>query len=162
MGRLPTLRREHPDRLVLDSSQQIIPVLVALARAWREDPEGVGALFADIADRDDQARAEAHLDGLGNAEHARDQIADQLLTEAGGAEFHLRTDRDRLAAHQARRIAEEARDMADTLEGHAHAITIEVEDAERERAARQDAELMNLRAQLAAIGRPPVLASHPH
>lgn len=98
MGRLPTLRREHPDRLVLDSSQQTIPVLVALARAWREDPEGVGALFADIADRDDQARAEAHLDGLGNAEHARDQIADQLLTEAGGAEFHLRTDRDRLAA----------------------------------------------------------------
>lgn len=162
MGYLPTLRTDHQDRLVLNAAEQAGTVLVGLARAWREDRDGIAAQLADLAELDDAARGEVQLDGLGNAEHARDQIADQLLTEAGGAEFHLRTDRDRLAAHQARRIAEEARDMADTLEGHAHAITIEVEDAERERAARQDAELMNLRAQLAAIGRPPVLASHPH
>ncbi|MFF4504854.1 hypothetical protein [Streptomyces sp. NPDC001401] len=152
MGHLPTLRSEHPDRLVLDSAQQVTPVLIALARAWREDPVGIGALFADIADRDDQARAEAHLDGLGDGEHARDQLADELLTEVGGAEFHLGRTCDRRAAHQARRIAEEARRMADILDAQANWITIEVEEAERQRAARDNAELRRLRALLGHVG----------
>ncbi|WP_405526818.1 hypothetical protein OG426_30550 [Streptomyces canus] len=159
MGHLPTLRREHPDRLVLDSAQQVTPVLIALARAWREDPVGIGALFADIADCDDQARAEVHLDGLGDAEHARDQLADQLLTEAGGAQFHLGRTRDRHAAHQARRIAEEARRVADILDQHANLITIEVEEAERERAARDTAELRCLRALLGHVGIFPALVA---
>ncbi|MGW1801676.1 hypothetical protein ACWCQN_38610 [Streptomyces sp. NPDC001984] len=154
MGHLPVLRHEHPNRLVMDSGHLVTPVLIALARAWREDPEGIGALFADIADRDDQARAEAHLDGLGEGEHARDQLADQLLAEAGGAQFHLDRARDRHAAHQARRIAEEARRMADTLDQHANLITIEVEERERERAARHAAEMRYLRALVAAAGAP--------
>ncbi|MGW1157796.1 hypothetical protein ACWD48_06120 [Streptomyces sp. NPDC002519] len=154
MGHLPVLRHEHQNRLVMDSSHLVTPVLIALARAWRDDPEGVGALFADIADRDDQARAEAHLDGLGEGEHARDQLADQLLTEAGGAQFHLSQVRDRHAAHQARRIAEEARRMADSLDAHAHWITVEVETAEGQRAARYEAELRYVRGLLGAAGLP--------
>ncbi|MFI5799086.1 hypothetical protein [Streptomyces sp. NPDC051677] len=159
MGHLPTLRREHPDCMVLDSAQQVTPVLIGLARAWREDPVGVGALFADIADRDDQARADAHLDGLGDAEHARDQLADELLAAAGGAQFHLDRTRDRNAAHQARRIAEEARRMADILDQHANLITMEVEEAERERAARDEAQLLRLRAMLGRVGILPAMVA---
>ncbi|GHE80041.1 hypothetical protein GCM10014715_39230 [Streptomyces spiralis] len=161
MSNLPALRREAPDRLVLDSAQQVTPVLIALARAWREDPVGIGALFGDIADHDDTARAQAHLDGLGEAEHARDQLADQLLAEVGGAGFHLDHTRDRHAAHQARRIAEEARRMADLLDAHAHWITIEVEEAEREQTARQLAELRYLQGVLRAAGLPVRLATTP-
>ncbi|MEU2857606.1 hypothetical protein ABZ672_04135 [Streptomyces mirabilis] len=152
MGHLPTLRREHRDRMVLDAAQQVTPVLIALARAWREDSEGIGALFADIADRDDQARAEAHLDGLGDAEHARDQLADQLLAEVGGAQFHLGRTRDRHAVHQARR-------MADILDAHANWIAIEVEEAERLRAAQDAAELQYLRARLGHVDVFPVVVA---
>jgi hypothetical protein len=152
MGHLPTLRHEHPGRLALDSASQVTPVLIALARTWREDPVGIAALFADIADRDDQARAEVHLDGLGDAEHARDRLADELLTEVGGAQFHLDRTRDRHAVHQARRIAEEARRLADILDQHANLITIEVEEAERRRAAQDQAELRCLRALLGHVG----------
>lgn len=148
MGHLPHLRREHLDRLVLSSAEQASAVLVGLARVWREDPQGVAAQLADLAELDDAARAEAHLDGLGHAEHARDDLADQLLTEAGGAEFHLRANRDRRAAHEARRIAEEARRMADVLDAYANRITVEVEDAQDQRNTAQDAELATLRAQL--------------
>ena len=45
MGNLPTLRREHQDGLALDSAGQVTPVLIALARTWREDPVGIAALF---------------------------------------------------------------------------------------------------------------------
>jgi hypothetical protein len=162
MGHLPTLRPEHPKGLVLDSAQQVTPVLIALARAWREDPVGTGALFADIADRDDQARAEAHLDGLGFGEHARDQLADQLLAELGGAKFHLGRTRDRHAVHQARRIAEEARHVADILDAHANWITIEVEEAEeaeRLRAARAAAESEYLRAWFSWADARPVMVA---
>ncbi|MEU6318073.1 hypothetical protein [Streptomyces sp. NPDC047009] len=159
MGHLPVLRSEHPNRLVMDYGQLVAPVLIALARAWREDPEGVGALFADIADRDDQARTEAHLDGLGEGEHARDQLADQLLAEVGGAQFHLRQTCDRHAAHQARRIAEEARRMAGSLDAHAHWITVAVETAEEERTARYEAELLHLRALRDQLGHAPVAAT---
>jgi hypothetical protein len=159
MGHLPTLRREHRDRMVLDAAQQVTPVLIALARAWREDSEGIGALFADIADRDDQARAEAHLDGLGDAEHARDRLADQLLAEVGGAQFHLGRTRDRYAVHQARRIAEEARRMADILDAHANWIAIEAEEAERLRAAQDAAELQYLRARLGHVDVFPVVVA---
>ncbi|MGW4140007.1 hypothetical protein ACWELV_24870 [Streptomyces mirabilis] len=159
MGHLPTLRRGHRDRMVLDAAQQATPVLIALARAWREDSEGIGALFADIADRDDQARAEAHLDGLGDAEHARDQLADQLLAKAGGAQFHLGRTRDRYAAHQARQIAEEARRMADILDAHANWIEIEVEEAERLRAAQDAAGLQYLRARFGHVDAFPVVVA---
>lgn len=151
MGTLPTLNAEHPGRVVLDASAQAIPVVIGLARAWREDPNGITALLADLAELD-AGRAQAHPDGLGDVEHARDDVARQLLTEAGGADFHLRAERDRLAAHQARRIAEEARRMADALDAHAHRITVEVEDAEDRRSTRRDAELASLRAQLSHAG----------
>lgn len=159
MGHLPALRAEHPGRLVLDATAQALPALTGLACAFRADPDGIGALLADLADLDDSARTEAHLDGLGHAEHARDQVAEQLLREAGGAELHLHPDRDRHAAHQARRIAEEARRIADRLDRHASGITVEVEDAERRRAAEQAAELATLRARLGHLGCQASLAS---
>ncbi|WP_324787161.1 hypothetical protein [Streptomyces sp. H51] len=163
MGHLPSLRRDHQDRLVLDSAQQVTPVLIALARTWRDDPIGFGALLTDIADRDDAARAEAHLDGLGDAEHVRDQLADRLLATVGGAQFRLDRAPSRHAAHQARRIAEEARLLADLLDQHANLITMQVEELEQERAARQTAEIRRLRAVLAAAGLPvanPLLCGH--
>ncbi|MDX2849270.1 hypothetical protein PV342_12525 [Streptomyces sp. PA03-3a] len=152
MGHLPTPRSEDKDRLVLDSAAQAIPVLIGLAHAWREEPKAVDSLLADIADQDDQARAEAHLDGLGSAEHVRDQLADQLLARAGGAQFWLDRASDRHAAHQARRIAEEARRLADRLDRHAHLLTLQVEKAERERAARDAAETAYLRGVIKAAG----------
>lgn len=158
MGHLPTLRREHPDRMVLDASEQVATVLIGLARAWYANPAAVDALFAGIAKLDGCVRDEIELDGLGSAEHARDQLVDQLVTEAGGADFHLSPERDRHAAHQARRIAEEARRMAAALDAHANAITVEVEAAEREHNARQEAELAYLRAQIANPGPRPALA----
>src|SRR4051812_26441387 len=113
MGYLPHLRREHPDRLILDAAQQATGVLVGLARAWREDPAGIDTLLGEIADLDDLSRSPVRDGGVGLAEsaHALDQVAEQLLPEAGGAQFPLSTKRDRHAAHQARRIAEEARRM---------------------------------------------------
>jgi hypothetical protein len=161
MGYLPTLRREHRDRLVLDAAEQATTVLIGLARAWRADPEAIDALLGELAQLNDCVRDEVHLDGLGHAEHARDQIVEQLLTEAGGTQLHLGPKRDRRAAHQARRIAKEARGMADALDVHANAITIEVENAESERTARQEAELMHLRARLAAIDRGPTSGAAP-
>lgn len=147
MGTLPTLNAEHPGRVVLDASAQAVPVLIGLARAWCEDPEGITALLGDLADLD-AGRAGAHPGELEDIEHARDGVARQLLTEAGGADFHLRAERDRLAAHQARRVAEEARRMADALDAHAHRITVKVEEADDRRAVQRDAELVALRAQL--------------
>ncbi|MGW3657186.1 hypothetical protein ACWD6R_16495 [Streptomyces sp. NPDC005151] len=148
MGHLPTLRRDHPDRIVLDSHQQVTTVLIDLAGAWRRDPDAIGGLLSQLIEHDDLVRDEVEPERLGDIEHARDQIADQLLTEAGGAEFHLSPRRDRHAAHQARRIAEEARRMADVLDAHANAIAIEVDDADRAQFYRAQAEIQRLRAQL--------------
>ncbi|MFD3455788.1 hypothetical protein ACFWVC_26870 [Streptomyces sp. NPDC058691] len=156
MGYLPHLRhdREHPDRLVLDAAQQATGVLVGLARAWREDPAGIDTLLGEIADLEDRSRAAVRGGaGLADSVHAVDQVAEQLLAEAGGAQFQLSIKRDRHAAHQARRIAEEARRMADALDLHANTITREVEDAEDRRTARREAELAQARALLAPLGR---------
>ncbi|WP_406515580.1 hypothetical protein OH809_24950 [Streptomyces sp. NBC_00873] len=157
MSYLPTLRREHPDRMVLDASAQAATVLIGLVNAWFANPEAIDALLVEVARLDECVREGIQLGVLGSAEHARDQLVDRLVTEAGGAEFHLSPKRDRYAAHQARRIAKEARRMAAALDGHANAIDVEVEAAERERSARQEAELMRLRAQLANPGHQPAL-----
>lgn len=151
MGHLPTLRREHPDRMVLDASGQVATVLIGLARAWYNNPVAVDELFGELAKLDKCVHGEAELDGLGSAEHARDLLVDQLVAEAGGADFHLSPKRDRDAARQARRIAEEARRMAAALDGHANAIDVQAEAAERERIARQKAELERLQARIANL-----------
>ncbi|MFE2578843.1 hypothetical protein [Streptomyces sp. NPDC059378] len=144
MSYLPILRRRHPDRLVLDSSSQAAPVLIALTRAWREDPVGVGALFADIADRDDQVRSEGHRDDLGDAEYVRDQLVEQLIAKVGGAEFPLSRLCNRNAVRQARRIAAEAQHLADFLDRHADLVTLAIEESELMETARQAAALADL------------------
>jgi hypothetical protein len=152
--------------MVLDASAQAATVRIALADVWAANPRAIDGLFGELAKLNDCVREGIPLEDLGSAEHARDQVAQQLLAEAGGAAFHLSPKRDRRAAHQARRIAEEARRMAAALDHHANAIDVEVEAAERERNARQEAELMRLRDQIANPGHqpalPPVLAlQHP-
>jgi hypothetical protein len=160
MCHLPTLRREHPDRMVLDASGQATLVLIGLARAWSANPQVVDGLFAELAKLDECARNGIQLED-GSAEHVRDQVARQLLTEAGGAEFHLSPKRDRDAAHQARQIAEEARRMAAALDAHANAIDVEADAAERKHIARQGAELKRLQGQIANLTPEPALTPAP-
>lgn len=144
MCHLPTLRREHPDRMALDASGQAVPVLIGLARTWYARPLAVGGLLAELAKLDECVRDGIQLEDDGSAEHARDQVARQLLAEAGGADFHLSPKCDRGAAHQARQIAEEARRVAAALDAHANAIDVEADAAERKHIARQKAELRRL------------------
>ncbi|WP_326604280.1 hypothetical protein [Streptomyces sp. NBC_01800] len=157
MCHLPTLRRDHPDRMVLDASGQALPVLIGLARAWSDNPQAVGGLFAELAKLDECVRDGAPLGDDGSAEHVRDQVARQLLAEAGGADFHLSPKRDRDAARQARRIAEEARRVASALDGHANAIDVEADATERKRIAAQKAELRRLQGQIAKLVPEPAL-----
>ncbi|MDX3766426.1 MULTISPECIES: hypothetical protein [unclassified Streptomyces] len=157
MCHLPTLRREHPDRMVLDASGQAVPVLIGLARAWSAHPQVIDGLFAELAKLDECVRDGIQLEDDGSAEHVRDQVARQLLTEAGGAEFHLSPKCDRDAAHQARQIAAEARRMAAALDAHANAIDVEADAAERKHIACQKAELKRLQGQIANLTPEPAL-----
>ncbi|MFF0291043.1 hypothetical protein [Streptomyces sp. NPDC005262] len=155
MCHLPTLRRDHPDRMVLDASAQAATVLIALADVWTANRGTVEGLFAELAKLDECVRDGIQLEDVGSAEHARDLVARQLLAEAGGAEFHLSPKRDRDAAHQARQIAEEARRMATALDAHANAIDVEADAAERKHIARQRAELKRLQGQIANLAPSP-------
>ncbi|MFH9246712.1 hypothetical protein ACH4LK_14930 [Streptomyces lydicus] len=122
MSYLPTLRRERKGALVLDGSSAAHEQIRTLADLYREDPEGVGDMLIRIADLKDQAERERALDGLGHAEHVRDEIVGELLDELGGAEIHL-DPRDthhalmqaRSLAHQAQQIAGAAKCRADEL-----------------------------------------------
>ncbi|MET8326274.1 hypothetical protein [Streptomyces sp. NPDC005181] len=159
MCQLPTLRRDHPDRMVLDASAHAATVLIGLARAWSARPQIVDGLFAELAKLDECVRDGIQLEDVGSAEHARDLVARQLLAEAGGAEFHLSPKRDRDAAHQARQIAEEARRMATALDAHANALDVEADAAERKHIARQRAELKRLQGRIANLAPEPALAA---
>ncbi|UNO42175.1 hypothetical protein [Streptomyces sp. MST-110588] len=122
MSYLPTLRREHKGAIVLDGSAAAHEQIRALADLYREDPEGVGDMLIQIADLKGQVECERDLDGLGHAEHVRDEIVSELLDEIGGAETRL-DPRDnhhalmqaRSLAHQARRIGDAAQQRADEL-----------------------------------------------
>lgn len=122
MPYLPNLRREHKGALVLDGGAAAHEQIRLLADLYREDPEGVGDMLIQIADLKDQAERERDFDGLGRAEHMRDEIVEELLDEIGGAEIHL-DPRDnhhalmqaRSLAHQAGRIHEAAQRRAEEL-----------------------------------------------
>ncbi|MFI9149455.1 hypothetical protein [Streptomyces sp. NPDC053367] len=86
---LPVLRREHKGALVLDGSEVARGQIRALADLYREDPERVGEMLAAIADLGDRAEHERDLDGLGRAEHERDDLVEELLDDIGGAHTHL-------------------------------------------------------------------------
>ncbi|TQK44389.1 hypothetical protein FBY35_5893 [Streptomyces sp. SLBN-118] len=122
MSYLPTLRHEQKGAIVLDGGDAAHELIRTLADLYREDPEGVGDMLIQVASLKDQAERERDLDGLGRAEHLRDEIVAELLNEIGGAEIHL-DPRDnhyalmqaRSLAYQARRIAEAAQQRADEL-----------------------------------------------
>lgn len=123
MGYLPKFRRHRGGCAVLDASEQAHTLLRDLADLYYEDPEGVGDMLITIRDLDNAAEAERHLDGLGHAEHDRDDLVQQLLNEIGGAEFHF----DHRIAHysvmQARRVAHEAAVLAQDLRERAEELT---------------------------------------
>ncbi|MGM9465362.1 hypothetical protein [Streptomyces murinus] len=112
MTYLPILRREHKGALVLDGSDAASEHIRALADLYREDPEGVGDMFIRVAELRDQAERERDLDGLGHAEHMRDEIVDELLDEIGGAKVHLDPRDNHHALMQARRLAHQAQQIA--------------------------------------------------
>lgn len=112
MSYLPTLRREHKGALVLDGTATARAQIRALADLYREDPEGVGDLLIQIADLGDRAERERDLGGLGYAEHARDEIVEELLDEIGGAQVHLDPRVNHHALMQARSLAFQANQIA--------------------------------------------------
>ncbi|MEW2081067.1 hypothetical protein [Streptomyces sp. NPDC005283] len=122
MSYLPTLRREHKGALVLDGSSAAHEQIRTLADLYREDPEGVGDMLIQIADLKDQAERERDLDGLGRAEHVRDEIVDELLDDMGGAKIHLDPRVNHHALMQARRLAFQAGWIAQAAQGRANEL----------------------------------------
>lgn len=116
MNYLPTLRCEHKGAIVLDGSAAAHEQLRTLADLYREDPEGVGDMLIQIADLGGQVECERALDGLGHAEHVRDEIVGELLDELGGAEIHLDPRDNRHALMQVRSLAHQARHIADAAQ----------------------------------------------
>ncbi|WJV48924.1 hypothetical protein [Streptomyces flavofungini] len=113
MTYLPTIRREHKGALVLDGGAAAHEQIRLLADLYREDPEGVGDALTEIADLENQVERERCLDGLGHAEHRRDEIVQELLDEIGGAELHLDPRESHHALMQARSLAHHAQFIAD-------------------------------------------------
>ncbi|MEU2558419.1 hypothetical protein ABZ626_03590 [Streptomyces longispororuber] len=133
MTHLPTLRREHKGALVLDGSAAAREYILALADLYREDPEGVGDMLTGIADLKDQVERERILDGLGRAEHARDDMITELLVEIGGAEFHLDPRENHHALMQARRVAYQAACIAEAFRCRAEELAAQTAVARGER-----------------------------
>ncbi|WP_274558016.1 hypothetical protein [Streptomyces spiramyceticus] len=123
MSQLPKLRRRRGGRVILDGSEQVYPILRALADLYYEDPEGIGDVLVAIADLDKAAECERDLDGLGSSEHARDDLVNQLLDELGGAELHFDHRANHYAVMQARRVAHEAQHLATQLTSRAAEVT---------------------------------------
>ncbi|MEU6475350.1 hypothetical protein ABZ858_00395 [Streptomyces sp. NPDC047017] len=119
MTYLPILRRGHKGALVLDSNAAASEYIRTLADLYREDPEGIGEMLIRIAELRDRAERERDLDGLGHAEHVRDEIVDDLLDEIGGAEIHLDPRDNHHALMQARRLAYQARQIGDAAQQRA-------------------------------------------
>ncbi|WP_411142301.1 hypothetical protein [Streptomyces sp. x-80] len=124
MSYLPTLRREHKGALVLDSSAAAHEQIRALADLYREDPEGVGDMLIRVADLKDRAERERALDGLGHAEHVRDEIVGELLSEIGGGEIHLDPRDNHHALMQARSLAHQARCIANAAQRRADELAV--------------------------------------
>ncbi|WP_328404025.1 hypothetical protein OHS70_34325 [Streptomyces sp. NBC_00390] len=123
MGYLPKLRRRRGGCAVLDGGEQAHSLLRELADLYYEDSEGVGDMLTTIAELDKAAERERHLDGLGDSEHARDNLVNQLLDEIGGAELHFDPHVTHHALMQARKVAHEARTLAIALEARAEELT---------------------------------------
>ncbi|MFE9553129.1 hypothetical protein ACFYOD_06555 [Streptomyces sp. NPDC006703] len=112
MKYLPALRHEHLGAIALDASDSLEECIRALADLYREDPEAVGDMLVEIADLKDRAELERDLDGLGHAEHCRDELVAELLGDIGGAKTYLDPRVSHFALMQARSLAFEAERIA--------------------------------------------------
>ncbi|WP_329318017.1 hypothetical protein [Streptomyces sp. NBC_01262] len=124
MNYLPILRRGHKGALMLDSTSAAHEQIRSLADLYRQDPEGVGDMLIQIADLKDRVECERELDGLGHAEHVRDEIVGELLDDIGGARVHLDHRANHRALMQARDLAHQAMHIAGAAQRRAEELAV--------------------------------------
>ncbi|MCZ1009937.1 hypothetical protein [Streptomyces lydicus] len=81
--------RRTPLGAELDVSDLVESLVRQLAENYADDPEGIDAELARIAELGVAAENERHLDGAGYAEHERDSLVEQFVDEMGGARMRI-------------------------------------------------------------------------
>ena len=128
MTYLPTLGIDADGVLSLDHTGQLEPFLLDLAEQFGDD-ETMSDALGEIADLRDQARGERELDGLGHAEHALDNRAVALIESLGHGAVALDGRQGVYAIQQARRIAADARRIAETATAYADRLAAGIRQA---------------------------------